>query len=94
MIHDRALLEIAADGRVGKEGQEVVRFAESIGDGEVAGAVIEFMMVFIVGRGPGESGEPVEEGNPVVRDVIEEGRLPHGHVVVIVGYYGHGNGEI
>jgi hypothetical protein len=73
MVHDRALLEIAADGRVGEEGQDIVCFAEAIGNGKISLPVIEFMMVFIMGRCPGKGGESVKQGNPVVRYVVEEG---------------------
>ena len=94
VVHDRALLEIAADGRIGKEGQNIIGFAEAIGDGEISFAVIELMMIFIVSRRPGNGGESVEQGNPVVRYMVEEGGLPHRHVVVIMGYHGHGNSQV
>jgi hypothetical protein len=94
MVHDRALLEIAADGGVGEEGEDIVGFAEPVGNGEVSFPVVELMVVLIVRRGPGKGRESVEQGDPVVRDMIEKGRFPHRHVIVVVGYYGHGNGQI
>lgn len=94
MVHDRALLEIAADGGVGEEGKDIVGFAEPVGNGKVSFPVVELMVVLIVCGGPGKSRETVEQGDPIVRDVIEKGRFPHRHVIVVVGYYGHGNGHI
>jgi hypothetical protein len=94
MVHDRALLEIAADGRVGKEGKDVVGFAETVGNGEVSFPVVKLMVILIMGGGPGKSGKSIEQGNPIIRDMIEEGRFPHRHVVVVVGYYGYCNGHI
>jgi hypothetical protein len=73
VVHDRTLLEIAADGRVGKEGQDVIGFAEAIGNGEISFAVIELVMIFIVCRRPGKGGESVEKGNPVIGYMVEEG---------------------
>jgi hypothetical protein len=71
VVHYRALLEIAADGRVGKEGQDIIGFTEAIGDRIIAVLVIEFVMVLIVGGCPGEGGETVEKGYPVVGDMVQ-----------------------
>jgi hypothetical protein len=94
VVHDRALLEIAADGGVGEEGEDIVGFAEPVGNGEVSFPVVELMVVLIVRGRPGKSRESVKQGDPIVGDMIEKGRLPHRHMIVVVGYYGHGDGHI
>jgi hypothetical protein len=94
MIHHGALLKIAADGRVAHERENIVPLAVTIGNGIIAVPVIEFMMVLIMRRSPGECREPIEQCYPYIRDVVQGGRFPHRHMVVIVGDNGDGDGEI
>jgi len=94
VVHHRALLKITADGRIGQQGKDIIGFTEAVGDGEVAFPIVKLMVIFVVRGGPGEGREAVEQRDPVVGDMVEEGRLPHGHVVVVVGDYGYGNGQI
>ena len=72
MIHDRALLKIAADGRIGQQGKDVVSFAEPVRYGEVTFAIVKLMMVLVMRGCPGKCGESVKKGNPVIRDVIQK----------------------
>jgi len=72
VVHDRALLKIAADGRIGKKRQDIIGFAETVSDGKVSFPVVEFVMIFIVGGSPGESGESIEKSYPVVRDMVQQ----------------------
>ena len=94
MVHHGALLKIAADGGIGQQGKDIIGFAEAVSDCEVAFPVVELMVIFVVRGGPGEGREAVEQRDPVVSDVVEEGGLPHGHMVVVVGDNGYSNGQI
>jgi hypothetical protein len=94
MVHYGALLKIAADGRIGQQGKDIIGFAEAVGDGEVAFPIVKLMVILVVRGGPGEGREAVEQRDPVVGEMVEEGGLPHGHVVVIVGDNGYSDGQV
>ena len=47
-----------------------------------------------MGGCPGESGESIEQGDPVVGDMIQEIRFPHRHMIVIVCDDGYRYGKI
>jgi hypothetical protein len=94
MVHHRTLLEIAADGRIAQEGEDIVPFAITIGNGVISFAVIEFVMILVMGGRPCESGKTVEQGDPVVSKMIEKGRLPHRDVVMIMCNNGYRYGKV
>ena len=73
MKNQRVLLVVAADGRIGKQGERIVAFAEPMGNRIIPGAVVEFVMVFVVGGRPGKGRKTVKQGDPIIRDVVKDG---------------------
>lgn len=94
MVHYRTLLEITADGRIGEQGKYIIGFTEPVGDGIVSLLVIELMMIFIMCGCPCEGGKAIKKGDPDVRKMIQEGRLPDRHMVVVVGYHRYSDGQV
>ena len=72
MIHHRALLEIAAYGRIGQQRENIVPFAIAIGDSIVTLAVVELVMILVVCRGPGKCRKAIEQGDPIVGEMVKE----------------------
>ena len=94
VIHHRALLEIAADGRIAQQGEDIVPFAIAVGDGIVALAIVELVMIFVMRRRPGKCGKTVEQGDPIVGEMIQDGRPPYRDMIVVMGDDGNRYGEI
>ena len=72
----------------------MISFAQAVGDGVVARAVVELVMIFIVSWRPCKSRKAVEEGNPIIGDVVQRIRFPHWNVILIMRYNSHSHRKV
>ena len=92
--HNRALLKVAADGRIAEQRENIIAFAKAVGNSIVARTVIELVMILVMRRRPGKSREAVKERYPIIRDMVQQRRFPHRHMVMVVRNHGNNHSQV
>src|SRR5829696_8269704 len=84
MNHDGALLKITAYRWIAEQRKNIIPFTKPVGNGVIACAIVELMMVFIVRRRPCKSRKAVEKCYPIISDMVKYIRFPHRHMIVVM----------
>lgn len=52
-----------------------------------------FVMILVVGGDPAEHWKSIEDGQPIVGQLVEAGRFPDPNMIVVVSYGGNRDGQ-